>query len=91
MRSLGLADAHYVRYTTEPHGISRGDYIQHPLINCYGKEYEKAHIYTYVYQSVQSSHSVMSDAFRPHELQHARPPCPSPTPGAYPNSCPLSQ
>ena len=28
---------------------------------------------------------------RPHELQHARPPCPSPTPGVYPNSCPLSQ
>ena len=28
---------------------------------------------------------------RPHELQHARPPCPSPTPGVYPNSCPLSR
>ena len=28
---------------------------------------------------------------RPHELQHARPPCPSPTTGSYPNSCPLSQ
>ena len=27
----------------------------------------------------------------PHELQHARPPCPLPTPGVYPNSCPLSQ
>ena len=63
MRSLGLADAHYVRYTTESHGISTGDYIQYPLINCYGKEYEKEQIYTYVYQSVQSSHSVMSDAF----------------------------
>ena len=31
--------------------------------------------------SVQFSHSVMSDSLRPHELQHARPPCPSPTPG----------
>ena len=40
---------------------------------------------------VQFSHSVMSDSLRPHELQHARPPCPSPTPGVYPNSCPLSQ
>ena len=32
----------------------------------------------------------MSDSLRPHELQHARPPCPSPTPGVYSNSCPLS-
>ena len=31
----------------------------------------------------------MSDSLRPHELQHTRPPCPSPTPGVYPNSCPL--
>ena len=40
---------------------------------------------------VQFSRSVMSDSLRLHELQHARPPCPSPTPGVYPNSCPLSQ
>ena len=33
----------------------------------------------------------MSDSLWPHELQHTRPPCPSPTPGVYPNSCPLSQ
>ena len=32
----------------------------------------------------------MSDSLRPHESQHTRPPCPSPTPGVYPNSCPLS-
>ena len=42
-------------------------------------------------QSVQFSHSVISDSLWPHELQHTRPPCPSPTPGAHPNSCPLSQ
>ena len=41
--------------------------------------------------SVQLSRSVMSDSLRPHELQHARPPCPSPTPGVYSNSCPLSR
>ena len=40
--------------------------------------------------SFQFSCSVVSDSLRPHELQHARPPCPSPTPGVYPNSCPLS-
>ena len=39
--------------------------------------------------SVQFSHSVMSDSLRPHESQHIRPPCPSPTPGVYPNSCPF--
>ena len=37
------------------------------------------------------SHSVMSDSLQPHGLQHARPPCPSPTPGVYSNSCPLSR
>ena len=41
--------------------------------------------------SVQFSHSVVSDFLWPHELQHSRPPCPSPTPGIYPNPCPLSQ
>ena len=40
--------------------------------------------------SVQLSHSVFSDALWPHGLQHARLPCPSPTPGVYSNSCPLS-
>ena len=41
--------------------------------------------------SVQFSHSVLSDSLRPHELQHARPPCPSSTPGVDPNPCSLSQ
>ena len=36
------------------------------------------------------SRSVMSDSLRPREPQHARPPCPSPTPGVYPNPCPSS-
>ena len=38
---------------------------------------------------VQFSHSVVSNSLRPREPQHARPPCPSPTPGVYSNSCPL--
>ena len=41
--------------------------------------------------SVQFSRSVVSDSLQPHESQHARPPCPSPTPGVYSDSCPLSQ
>ena len=40
--------------------------------------------------SVQFSRSVVFDSLQPHEPQHARPPCLSPTPGAYSNSCPLS-
>ena len=44
-----------------------------------------------LFSSVQFSHSVMSDSLWPHGLQHARPPCPSPTPGVYSNSCPLSR
>ena len=42
------------------------------------------------FSSVQFTCSVLSDSLWPHESQHARPPCPSPTPGVYPNSCPLS-
>ena len=42
-------------------------------------------------RSVQCSSSVVSDSLRPHGLQHAWLPCPSPTPGACINSCPSSQ
>ena len=47
--------------------------------------------YSGVYSSVQFSRSVMSDSLWPHALQHARSPCPLPTPGVYSNSCPWSQ
>ena len=43
------------------------------------------------FSSVQFSPSVMSDSLRPHEPQHARLPCPSPTSRGHRNSCPLSQ
>ena len=41
--------------------------------------------------SLQFSRSAVSDSLRPHGLPHARPPCPSPTPGVHSNSCPLSR
>ena len=44
----------------------------------------------WTFSSVQFSHPVMSDSLWPHGLQHARLPCPSPTPGVYSNSCPLN-
>ena len=44
-----------------------------------------------IFSSVQFSRSVVSDSLWPHELQHARPPCPSPTPGVHPNPCASSR
>ena len=51
---------------------------------CFGK-------ITFLNVSVQFSHSVVSNSLWPHELQHGRPPCSSPTPKVYTNSCQLSQ
>ena len=50
-----------------------------------------ANLISLEFSLVQFSCSVMSISLRPHGLQHARPPCPSPTPGVYRNSCPLSR
>ena len=47
--------------------------------------------HTIPFSSVQFSCSVVSDSLWPHELQHARPPCPSPTPGVHSDSSPSSQ
>ena len=49
------------------------------------------HIHYFHLSSVQFCHSVVSDSLRPHELQHARPPCASPTSRVHTNSCPLSR
>ena len=48
-------------------------------------------IFLFFFFSVQFSSTVVSDSLRPHESQHARPPCPSPTPRVHPNPCPLSR
>ena len=47
--------------------------------------------FSFTFSSVQFSRSVVSDSLWPHEPQHARPPCPSPTPKVHSDSCPLSQ
>ena len=49
------------------------------------------HLARVQFSSVQFSHSVVSDSLRSHESQHARPPCPSVTPGVNSNSCPSSR
>ena len=51
----------------------------------------KASILQCCISSVQFSRSVVSDSLQPHESQHTRPPCPSPTPGVHSDSCPPSQ
>ena len=55
-----------------------------------GKEDDYIKVECIQFRSVQFSRSVVSDSLQPHGLQHARSPCPSPTPGVYSNSCPLS-
>ena len=55
-------------------------------VSCFTKVVTGRVTYTH-----QFSCSVVSNSLRPHGLQHSRPPCPSPTPGAYSNSCLLSQ
>ena len=72
-----------------------------PRENFHSKIYMQPNVYSstihnsqgmeVTFNSVQFSRSVMSNSMRPHESQHARPPCPSPTPWVYSNSCPLSQ
>ena len=52
------------------------------------RNFEKVGVW---FSSVQFSHSVVSDSLWPHGLEHARPPCPSPTPRVHSNSCPLSR
>ena len=56
-----------------------------------GSKSEREKQISYQFSSVQFSCSVMSASLWPHGLQHARPTCPSPTPGVYSNPCPLSQ
>ena len=53
--------------------------------------YHRATRETLIPGSVQFSHSVVSNSLRPHESQHARPPCPSPTPRVHSDLHPLSQ
>ena len=55
------------------------------------REWDEGGYHRSLQLSVQFSCSVMSDSLWPHGLQHPSPPCPSPTPRAYSNSCPLSQ
>ena len=78
------------------HGFAELDTTEHARACTHTHTHTHTHIHLRMDQLlnqtfhnyVQFSHSVMSDSLRPHELQHARPPCPSPTPGVHSNSRP---
>ena len=60
-------------------------------VKCDVEEWIRVMLSRFSFSSIQFSRSVLSDSLRPHESQHARPPCPSPTPGIHPDSHPSSQ
>ena len=64
------------------------EYSQYFIITVNGVQPLEIMNHYVAYPSDQISHSVVSDSLRPHESQHARPPCPSPTPGAHSDSRP---
>ena len=61
------------------------------IFNKFNKFADVAKLTWALLTSVQFSHSIVFDSLQPHGVGHARPPCPSPIPGVYSNSCPLSQ
>ena len=70
--------------------LSDSNLIQpHYVMECSIRK-SSTHTQSFIHFQVQFSHSVVSNSLRPHGLQHARSPCPSPTPEVYSNSCPLS-
>ena len=78
-----------IQFSKQSHCVSRKEMVVPRMGG--RKQQQKRGLHAVQSNSVQFSHSVMSDSLQPHESQHARPPCPSPTPGIYSNSCPLSQ
>ena len=61
-----------------------------PLTTAFSKIKKSVYFLVALHSFIHFSHSVMSNSFRPHESQYARPPCPSPTPGVHSDSRPLS-
>ena len=89
----------FILYSCEGHLLSSfHSNMSHSVLvlglgaSCYSPLLISHAFFTYPFlSSVQFSRSVVSDSLRPHELQHTRPPCPSPTPGVHSNSCPSSR
>ena len=79
-RSLIFSSVAYIKHIFSKRKLPQGE-MSFPLI----------HTVYFTFSSVQFSRSVVLNALRPHGLQHARLPRPSPTPGSYSNSCPSSR
>ena len=77
----------YIELTNKDLLYHIGKSTQYSVMAYMGKESKKKN----QIRSDQISRSVVSDSLRPHESQHARPPCPSPTPGLHSDSRPSSQ
>ena len=94
----GFPVLHHLSELAQTHVYWVSDAIQpsHPPLSPYpptfkGLTIHLLPVFLNLYSSIQFNCSVMSDSLQPHEPQHSRPPCPSLTPGVYPNSCPLSR
>ena len=89
-----LIDSH-VKHSEVEDPVEHAGFLTHRnclIINVCSSKLVSFRVVFYIsISSVQFSHSVVSNSLRPHELQHARPPCPSPTPGIHSDSRPLSQ
>ena len=72
-------------------GLEKVSFRSDPKEEQYQRMLKVPYSCVHVTCSVQFSSSVVSDSLWAHESQHTRPPCPSPTPGVYSNSCPLSR
>ena len=95
-QTLGILLSACAKIKTIPKSWEHIFYCSHPALEL-ETDYHKDALFRdglnikQMYSSVQFSRSDMSDSLRPHELQHTRPPCPSPTPGVNTNSCPSSR
>ena len=91
-RSSGGGHGNPVKYSCPENPIDRGGWWA--IVHRVAKKSDTTEVTWHSYSRfhpVQFSRSVVSDSLRPHESQHARPPCPSPAPGVHSNSCPSSQ
>ena len=80
----------YVYILQNDHHGKSGPYLSSYIVTNNSFSCDEVWIFI-LFSSVQFSCSVVSDSLRPRESQHARPPCPSPTPGVHSDSCPSSQ
>ena len=84
-RSLGIGNDNPSQYSCLKYSMDRGAWRAMSMVVTKSETQLRDRI------SVQFSCSVVSDSWQPHESQHARPPCPSPSPGVHSNSCPSSR